>query len=107
MKNVGGHFETWNTGILGPVVLYGLRHGKWDLSSQKWTYQVPINFISWVHIGSEETFLNPFTATLQQVGLKGEAMDLISPSGFSPVEWMQASMAAQTPQPLTWHKVTI
>lgn len=77
MKNVGGHFETWNTGILGPVVLYGLRQGKWDLSSQKWTYQV---------------------------GLKGEAMDLISPSGFSPVEWMQASLAAQTPQPLTWHK---
>ncbi|XP_004146490.1 beta-galactosidase 3 [Cucumis sativus] len=77
LPNVGGHFETWNTGILGPVVLYGLRQGKWDLSSQKWTYKV---------------------------GLKGEAMNLISPSGFSPVEWMQASLAAQTPQPLTWHK---
>lgn len=40
MKNVGGHYETWNTGILGPVVLHGLDQGKWDLSWQKWTYQV-------------------------------------------------------------------
>jgi len=37
---VGGHFETWNTGILGPVVLRGLDQGKWDLSWQKWNYQV-------------------------------------------------------------------
>lgn len=39
-KNVGEHFESWSTGILGPVALHGLDHGKWDLSGQKWTYQV-------------------------------------------------------------------
>ena len=37
---MGGHFETWNTGILGPVVLRGFDQGKLDLSWQKWTYQV-------------------------------------------------------------------
>ncbi|KAJ0098094.1 hypothetical protein Patl1_29003 [Pistacia atlantica] len=67
MKNVGGHFETWNTGILGPVALHGLDQGKWDLSWQKWTYQV---------------------------GLRGEEMNLVSPNAFSSVEWMQGSLAA-------------
>ncbi|KAL4367439.1 hypothetical protein GQ457_05G012650 [Hibiscus cannabinus] len=77
LPNVGGHFETWNTGILGPVALHGLDQGKWDLSWQKWTYQV---------------------------GLKGEAMNLVSPNGISSVEWMKGSLAAQTQQPLRWHK---
>ncbi|KAH7566338.1 hypothetical protein JRO89_XS08G0140000 [Xanthoceras sorbifolium] len=77
LPNVGGHYETWNTGILGPVALHGIDQGKWDLSWQKWTYQV---------------------------GLKGEAMNLVSPNGISSVEWMQASLAAQRQQPLTWHK---
>ncbi|XVF15839.1 hypothetical protein REPUB_Repub09cG0190900 [Reevesia pubescens] len=77
LPNVGGHFETWNTGILGPVALHGLDQGKWDLSWQKWTYQV---------------------------GLKGEAMNLVSPNGISSVEWMEGSLAAQKQQPLKWHK---
>ncbi|KAK6924429.1 Beta-galactosidase, beta-sandwich domain [Dillenia turbinata] len=77
LPNIGGHFETWNTGILGPVALQGLDQGKWDLSWQKWTYQV---------------------------GLKGEAMNLVSPNSVSSVEWMQGSFAVQTQQPLTWHK---
>ncbi|KAK3224226.1 hypothetical protein Dsin_011251 [Dipteronia sinensis] len=77
LPNVGGHYETWNTGILGPVALHGIDQGKWDLSWQKWTYQV---------------------------GLKGEAMNLVSPNSISSVEWMQASLAAQRQQPLTWHK---
>ncbi|KAH9711205.1 Beta-galactosidase 3 [Citrus sinensis] len=77
MKNVGGHYETWNTGILGPVALHGLDQGKWDLSWQKWTYQV---------------------------GLRGEAMNLVSPNGISSVEWMQSSLAVQRQQPLMWHK---
>ncbi|KAK6922654.1 D-galactoside/L-rhamnose binding SUEL lectin domain [Dillenia turbinata] len=77
LPNIGGHFETWNTGILGPVALQGLDQGKWDLSWQKWTYQV---------------------------GLKGEAMNLVSPNSISSVEWMQGSLAVQTQQPLTWHK---
>lgn len=77
LPNVGGHFEAWNTGVLGPVALHGLDKGKWDLSWQKWTYQV---------------------------GLKGEAMDLVSPNGISAVDWMQASLVVQKQQPLTWYK---
>ncbi|XP_057806866.1 beta-galactosidase 3-like [Salvia miltiorrhiza] len=77
LPNVGGHYESWNTGILGPVALLGLDHGKLDLSWAKWTYQV---------------------------GLKGEAMNLVSPNSFSSVEWMQGSLIAQRQQPLTWHK---
>ncbi|PIN16631.1 Beta-galactosidase [Handroanthus impetiginosus] len=77
LPNVGGHFETWNTGVLGPVALLGLDQGKWDLSWAKWTYQV---------------------------GLKGEAMNLVSPNSISSVDWMQVSLIAQRPQPLTWHK---
>ncbi|KAI3461948.1 hypothetical protein Pfo_018611 [Paulownia fortunei] len=77
LPNVGGHYETWSTGVLGPVALLGLDQGKWDLSWAKWTYQV---------------------------GLKGEAMNLVSPNSFSSVDWMQGSLIAQKQQPLTWHK---
>ncbi|GER40398.1 beta-galactosidase [Striga asiatica] len=77
LPNVGGHFETWNTGILGPVALRGLDKGKLDLTWAKWTYQV---------------------------GLKGEAMNLISPDGVSSVDWMKTSLIAQNKQPLAWHK---
>ncbi|GAA0153644.1 galactosidase [Lithospermum erythrorhizon] len=77
MQYVGGHFETWSTGILGPVVLYGLDQGKRDLSQEKWTYQV---------------------------GLKGETMDLSSPDRISSDDWMMGSLIAQRQQPLTWHK---
>ncbi|KAK7250783.1 hypothetical protein RIF29_33454 [Crotalaria pallida] len=77
LPNVGGHYETWSTGILGPVELHGLDQGKKDLSTQKWSYQV---------------------------GLKGEAMDLVSPNGISSVQWMQSAIVIQRNQPLTWHK---
>ncbi|KAM7263193.1 hypothetical protein ACFE04_000876 [Oxalis oulophora] len=77
LPNVGGHYESWSTGILGPVALYGLDRGKWDLSSQKWTYQI---------------------------GLKGEAMNLVSPNTISSAEWVEGSLAVQKQQPLTWHK---
>ncbi|KAE8695147.1 Beta-galactosidase 5 [Hibiscus syriacus] len=77
LKNIGGHFKTWNTVILGPVAVSGFDQGKWDLSRQKWTYQV---------------------------GLKGEAMDLVAPNSFSSVEWRQGSLAAQKHQPLRWHR---
>ncbi|KAL0282594.1 UNVERIFIED_CONTAM: Beta-galactosidase 3 [Sesamum angustifolium] len=76
-KTGGGHYETWSTGVLGPVALLGLDQGKWDLSWSKWTYQV---------------------------GLKGEAMNLVSPNAISSVDWMQGSLIAQRQQPLTWHK---
>ncbi|KAF6174881.1 hypothetical protein GIB67_026369 [Kingdonia uniflora] len=61
LPNVGPHFETWNTGVLGPVMLNGLNEGKRDLTWQKWSYQI---------------------------GLKGEALSLHSLSGSSSVEWM-------------------
>ncbi|XP_051144440.1 beta-galactosidase 3 [Andrographis paniculata] len=77
LPNIGGHYETWNTGVLGPVALLGLDRGKQDLSWAKWTYQV---------------------------GLKGESLNLVSPNGIASVEWMQGSLIAEKQQPLTWHK---
>ncbi|KAA8537575.1 hypothetical protein F0562_027183 [Nyssa sinensis] len=77
LPNIGLHYETWKTGILGPVVLHGLNQGKRDLSWQKWTYKV---------------------------GLKGEAMNLDSPNGVSAVEWIQGSLVSQSQRPLTWYK---
>ncbi|MFX8824952.1 hypothetical protein ABTM64_20755, partial [Acinetobacter baumannii] len=56
LPNVGMHYELWNTGVLGPVVLHGVDEGKRDLTWQKWSYQV---------------------------GLKGEAMNLNSLDGTS------------------------
>ncbi|KAL0904016.1 hypothetical protein M5K25_026085 [Dendrobium thyrsiflorum] len=60
LPNVGSHFETWNTGILGPVILSGLNEGNRDISHQQWTYQV---------------------------GVKGEHLSLHSLDGSSSVEW--------------------
>ncbi|KAL4295477.1 hypothetical protein GQ457_12G030950 [Hibiscus cannabinus] len=76
LPNVGRHYETWKTGIVG-VFLNGLDHGKKDLTWQKWSYQV---------------------------GLKGEAMNLVSPDGVSSVEWMRVSLTAQSQQSMTWYK---
>ncbi|KAA8536069.1 hypothetical protein F0562_028547 [Nyssa sinensis] len=78
LPNNGPHFETWNTGVLGPVVLHGLDQGKRDLSWQKWSYQV---------------------------GLKGEEMNIVSPFGISSVGWMRGSLIADKQRPLTWYKV--
>ncbi|GMH17475.1 hypothetical protein Nepgr_019316 [Nepenthes gracilis] len=75
LPNVGPHFETWSTGILGPIVLHNVNQGGKDLSWQKWSYQV---------------------------GLKGETMNLDSPNGASSVEWIQSS--GQSYHPLTWYK---
>ncbi|KAK8923461.1 Beta-galactosidase 5 [Platanthera zijinensis] len=77
LPNVGTHYESWNTGVLGPVVLHGLNEGKRDLTWQQWSYQV---------------------------GLKGESMNLNSLEGTSSVEWMQGAFAGQANQPLTWFK---
>ncbi|KAF5206023.1 Beta-galactosidase [Thalictrum thalictroides] len=77
LPNNGAHYESWNTGVLGPVELHGLKEGKRDLTWQKWSYQV---------------------------GLKGEAMNVVSPNGVSSADWMQTSLAAQKQQPLTWFK---
>lgn len=40
-----------------------------------------------------------------QVGLKGEAMNLGSPSSTSAVNWTRLSIVAKNQQPLTWYKV--
>ncbi|XP_031473527.1 beta-galactosidase 5-like [Nymphaea colorata] len=77
LPNIGMHYESWNTGVLGPVVLKGLNKGNWDLTWQKWTYQV---------------------------GLKGENLNLHSLEGVSSVEWAQGSLFSRKTQPLTWYK---
>ncbi|KAI8553539.1 hypothetical protein RHMOL_Rhmol05G0024000 [Rhododendron molle] len=78
LPNVGVHYETWNTGVLGPVTLKGLNEGTRDLTNQKWSYKV---------------------------GLKGEGLSLNTLSGSSSVEWVEGSLLAQK-QPLTWYKTT-
>ncbi|XAR67166.1 Beta-galactosidase [Bertholletia excelsa] len=78
LPNVGLHFETYNTGVLGPITLKGLNEGTRDLTKQKWSYKV---------------------------GLKGENLNLHTVSGSSSVEWVQGSLLAQK-QPLTWYKTT-
>ncbi|KAL2498402.1 Beta-galactosidase 3 [Abeliophyllum distichum] len=77
LPNNGMHFENWNVGVLGPVLLDGLDHGKRDLSREKWSYKV---------------------------GMKGEAMNLVSPNGAFSVEWVQGSLVTQNQQPLRWYK---
>ncbi|KAI3519199.1 hypothetical protein L1887_08226 [Cichorium endivia] len=77
LSNIGGHYESWETGVLGPVVLYGLDRGKQDLTHAKWSYRV---------------------------GLKGEALGVASTNTMSSVEWVQGSLIANKMQPLTWHK---
>ncbi|KAL5557960.1 hypothetical protein UlMin_034171 [Ulmus minor] len=77
LPNIGLHYETWQTGIRGPVWLNGLDQGNHDLTRQKWSYQV---------------------------GLKGEAMNLASSHGTSSVDWLRGSLAVRTQLPLRWHK---
>ncbi|XP_022158679.1 beta-galactosidase 5-like [Momordica charantia] len=79
LPNVGLHFETWRTGILGPISISGLNEGKKDLTWQKWNYQV---------------------------GLRGEAMNLVSPTKASSVEWVKGSLVSQSQRPLTWYKAS-
>ncbi|XP_071911096.1 beta-galactosidase-like [Coffea arabica] len=78
LANVGVHFETWNTGVLGPITLKGLNEGTRDLTKQRWTYKV---------------------------GLKGEAQSLHTVTGSASVEWAEGSLLANK-QPLTWYKTT-
>ncbi|GJW86479.1 beta-galactosidase 3-like protein [Tanacetum coccineum] len=64
--------------VLCPVVLNGLNQGKQDLTSAKWSYQV---------------------------GLKGEAKDVVSMDNMYSVEWMEGSLIAQKKKSLTWHNL--
>ncbi|XVF35016.1 hypothetical protein REPUB_Repub18cG0108700 [Reevesia pubescens] len=78
LPNVGTHFETWNTGVLGPVTLKSLNEGTRDISKQKWSYKI---------------------------GLKGEALNLHTVTGSSSVEWVEGSLLVKK-QPMTWYKTT-
>ncbi|KAL0553416.1 hypothetical protein IC582_007311 [Cucumis melo] len=78
LPNVGLHFEKLQTGILGPISISGLNEGKKDLTWQKWSYQV---------------------------GLKGEAMNLVSPTEATSVDWIKGSLS-QGQRPLTWYKAS-
>ncbi|XP_068344902.1 beta-galactosidase-like [Pyrus communis] len=78
LPNVGTHFETWNTGVLGPISLKGLNTGTWDMSRWKWTYKI---------------------------GMKGESLGLHTVTGSSSVDWAEGPSMAQK-QPLTWYKAT-
>ncbi|XP_062021758.1 beta-galactosidase 3-like isoform X3 [Rosa rugosa] len=77
LPNNGPHFETWSLGVLGPVVLQGLDQGSRDLSGQTWSYKV---------------------------GLKGESMNLSSPTSTSAMNWTRVFIGTQNQQPLTWYK---
>ncbi|CAN6914681.1 unnamed protein product, partial [Brassica oleracea] len=76
LPNGGVHYETWNTGVLGPVTLTGVNSGTWDMSKWKWSYKI---------------------------GTKGESLSLHTAS--STVEWKEGSLVV-TKQPLTWYKST-
>ncbi|KAF6161115.1 hypothetical protein GIB67_007756 [Kingdonia uniflora] len=43
LPNNGAHCETWNAGVLGPVVIHGIDQGHRDLTWQRWSYQAYIN----------------------------------------------------------------
>ncbi|XP_031273825.1 beta-galactosidase 3-like [Pistacia vera] len=77
LPNIGPHFESYPAGVLGPVVLHGLNHGKIDLSWQKWSYKI---------------------------GLRGEAVSLWN--SFQLVDWTPLSLAPPKQQPLTWYKAS-
>ncbi|XP_022015297.1 beta-galactosidase 5 [Helianthus annuus] len=76
LQNNGPRFEQWKTGVFGPVVLHGVGSGSWDLSRQKWSYQV---------------------------GLKGESKNIASSVGISEVDWAESAVG-QVHRPLTWYK---
>ncbi|GFP93194.1 beta-galactosidase [Phtheirospermum japonicum] len=78
LANVGVHYETWNTGVLGPVSLSGFSWGTWDLTKQRWSYKV---------------------------GVKGESLNLNTETGGSTVQWVGGPLLAKK-QPLTWYKTT-
>lgn len=109
-KNIGHRFETWSTGVLGPVLLHGLDHGTKDLSWQKWSYKVGDGmFCFTLHFYFGRLIMHKFVlnTTVLQIGMKGEAMELSSPTKASSVDWLKGSTVAIKPQPLTWYKVII
>ncbi|CAN8268131.1 unnamed protein product [Cochlearia groenlandica] len=77
LPNAGLHYETWNTGVLGPeLTLKGVNSGTWDMSKWKWSYKI---------------------------GTKGEDLSLHTGTRSSSVEWLKGSVVV-IKQPLTWYK---
>uniref|UniRef100_A0A1J3G2W1 Beta-galactosidase n=1 Tax=Noccaea caerulescens TaxID=107243 RepID=A0A1J3G2W1_NOCCA len=68
LPNAGVHYETWNTGVLGPATLSGVNSGTWDMSKWKWSYKT---------------------------GTSGEAMSLHNITGSSFVEWKEESFVVK------------
>ncbi|KAI4336839.1 hypothetical protein L6164_015319 [Bauhinia variegata] len=70
------------------------------------TFNGPVN----LHAGTNKIVLLSVAVGLPnvewsyQIGLKGEAMNLVSPNGFSSVDWVRGSLVAQGQQNLKWHK---
>ncbi|KAI9180535.1 hypothetical protein LWI28_005810 [Acer negundo] len=77
LTNLGAHFESYKTGVLGPVVLHGLDEGRRDLSWKKWSYKI---------------------------GLKGETINSDYGNHIPAVDWRPLSLAEQKHQLLTWYK---
>eukprot|EP00928_Gymnodinium_smaydae_P016376 TRINITY_DN16131_c0_g1_i1.p1 TRINITY_DN16131_c0_g1~~TRINITY_DN16131_c0_g1_i1.p1 ORF type:complete len:665 (+),score=-23.34 TRINITY_DN16131_c0_g1_i1:133-2127(+) len=77
LQNIGPFFDTWTTGIGGPVKLLGLRDGPMDLSFWTWYYQI---------------------------GLKGEHLQLYSDTGANQVKWI-SGINPPKQAALTWYKV--
>ncbi|KAK0583000.1 hypothetical protein LWI29_032174 [Acer saccharum] len=77
LTNIGAHFESYKTGVLGPVVLHGLDEGRRDLSWKKWSYKI---------------------------GLKGETINSDYRNHIPAVHWRPLSLAEQKHQLLTWYK---
>jgi hypothetical protein len=58
------HYETWNTGVGGPVVLHGLDEGSRDLTWQTWSYQVCLTLHALVNDLLSRKKLNLFFSML-------------------------------------------
>jgi len=76
LQNIGPFFDTWTTGIGGPVKLLGLRDGPMDLSFWTWYYQI---------------------------GLKGEYLQLYSETGAKQVQWISGGNPPKQAA-LIWYK---
>jgi len=74
--NYGSFFDTWTSGLNGPVKLLGLKNGPLDLTDQTWDYQI---------------------------GVKGEYLQLYSDAGAKQVEWISGADPPKQAA-LTWYK---
>ncbi|KAH0885086.1 hypothetical protein HID58_061182 [Brassica napus] len=67
LPDAGVHYETWNTGVLGPATLNGVNSGAWDMSKWKWSYKSSFN----APVGNEPLALDMNTMGKGQVWVNG------------------------------------